>query len=376
MPTQSRERIIICQANRADDFELRRVLRENPMEGRIRVAFAREPSYFDAAQVEGDVVDVIVAKTMPSEKIVGFGTRSEKHCFVNGRPGRIGYLSGLRIQAEYRNGLVLAKGYRLLKQAHGAGSVQLYLTTIIDDNDQAKKILTSGKAGLPTYHDLGLFYTLSIRPSAHRNGNSQKGVRIRTAAKKDIKSLVRFLNQHGSQRQFYPVYKEEHFCQTQGLLRGLKLEKVYLAKENDRIVGSLAIWNQKAFKQSIIAGYGRSVRILRRAYNLFTAINKRPTLPNPGTYLNCQSLALVCIEKDRLEIFDTLLQNVLHNAHESKNLHSVLIGFHERDPLLAIARQRPHVEYLSRLYVVHWQDGDSAFHSLDGRIPYLELGAL
>ena len=149
-----------------------------------------------------------------------------------------------------------------------------------------------------------------------------------------------------------------------------------LAKANDQIVGTLAIWNQKPFKQSVIAGYSKPVRFLRGAYNVFAAINKRPTLPKPGTNLNYQPLALVCIEKDRLEIFDTLLQNVLHDAHESKNLHSVLIGFHEKDPLLTIAKQWPHVEYLSRLYVVHWEDGGSAFHSLDDRIPYLELGAL
>ena len=94
-------------ATPADDADLRRVLAETPMDGRIAISFRREPSYFDAAVVEGDFHQVIAVRDGHDGKIVGMGCRSVRSRYVNGRLDRIGYLSGLRLLAEHRSrGLV------------------------------------------------------------------------------------------------------------------------------------------------------------------------------------------------------------------------------------------------------------------------------
>jgi hypothetical protein len=118
------------------------------------------------------------------------------------------------------------------------------------------------------------------------------------------------------------------------------------------------------------------VQKLRWIYNLYSNVSGRPILPKPGTVLNYLTLALICIENDRLDIFDNLLKKILFDNHKNKQLHSLLIGLHERDPLLNVAKQMSYVEYLSRFYVVHWKDDEDVFRSLDKRIPYFELGAL
>ena len=53
-------------ATRADDAELRSILAATPMDGVISLSFRREPSFFDAAIVEGDSALVGIQRLVPS----------------------------------------------------------------------------------------------------------------------------------------------------------------------------------------------------------------------------------------------------------------------------------------------------------------------
>ena len=360
-------RVEIVDATRKDDAALRDVLRRNPMPGNISVAFEREPSFYDALEVEGEENYVVAARCKANGKLVGFGTRSIKQAYLNGKPTAIGYLSSLRLDAKYRNGLAVARGYRRLKAVHIVGNVSHYFTTIIDDNHLAKKLLTSGKAGLPEYIDAGRFFTLALRPSAQQ---SLTGQAIRQANSSDIESIIELLNREGKKKQLFPVYTAEHLTSQKGLLRGLDLRNILLAFNNNKLIGIMGLWNQSSFRQSIIQQYSSLIHLMRYFYNPISLITDGPTLPIPGK-LNYAVIALCCIRDNCIDTFNNLLNQTLY---ESQNLHSVLLGFHETDPLLAALKKRPHIPYISRLYYVYWENDVSP--KPDGRTPYLELGAL
>src|SRR5262245_42644858 len=54
-------RLAVSIAGPQDDADLRRLMRETPVTGAVSVAFAREPSFFFAAGVEGDT-DTVIAR--------------------------------------------------------------------------------------------------------------------------------------------------------------------------------------------------------------------------------------------------------------------------------------------------------------------------
>jgi hypothetical protein len=54
----------------------------------------------------------------------------------------------------------------------------------------------------------------------------------------------------------------------------------------------------------------------------------------------------------------------------------LLVGLHETDPLLSIARQYSGREYVTRLYIVYWSNEVPDVGRLTHSAPYLELGAL
>src|SRR5438552_11468240 len=103
-------------ATEADDADLRRVLAETPMPGRIAVSFRREPSYFAAAEVDGHFRQVVAGRDLDTGRLIGFGSRSIRRVFVNGQPADVGYLSALRLLPEHRNLGLMARGYAFFRK--------------------------------------------------------------------------------------------------------------------------------------------------------------------------------------------------------------------------------------------------------------------
>ena len=85
--------------------------------------------------------------------------------------------------------------------------------------------------------------------------------------------------------------------------------------------------------------------------------------------------ALPVVADDAPAVFSDLLSALCQLCRGGPWSH-LLVGLHERDPLLSVARRFQSACYTSLLYLVCWPDGDPARLALDGRAEYLELGSL
>ena len=205
-----------------DDADLRQVLASTPMAGRMVVSFQREPSWFDAAVVDGFERQVVACRDSTSGRIIGFGCRSLRELFVNRQPATVGYLSSLRVLPEHRNLGLIARGYAFFRKLHQDARTPFYLTTIAEGNDLAMRILTSGRAGLPMYHAAGRYHTMAIPLGGEVAPRVQsESLTIRSATITDLIAITDFLTKVGSQHQFFPHYRPNDFVAPFGLLRGL-----------------------------------------------------------------------------------------------------------------------------------------------------------
>jgi hypothetical protein len=353
------------------DAELRRILAETPMPGRVVVSFRREPSYFAAAVVDGGFHQVIAARDRAADRLIGFGARSVRDRYVNGRVEPIGYLNSLRGLAEYRNRGLLARGYAFFRKLHADGRTRLYLSTIAEGNDTALAVLTSGRAGLPAYHFAGNYHTAAL-PLGQRRASTAGG--IRPATEQDLPAVLSFLNSVGPRRQFFPRYGVEDFFQPQGTFRDLRPADLFLAYRGGRLVGTLAGWDQHAFRQTVVQRYETPLRWLRPFYNGWARFRSLPGLPAPGQPFPYVTAALPLVADDDPAVFAALLENVLARPRRGRGY--LLLGLHEADPLLAVVRSYRAAWYTTRLYLVCWEDGEGLRAGLDARPPYLELGSL
>ena len=360
-------------ASQVDNSELIQFSRESEMPGELQFIFDRAPDYFHALRVEGKHSEVMICRGGPANALVGTGHRSIKPAFLNGQSAAMGYLSGLRLHKSFRNGLVMARGYKCLRELHSKGPAKVYLTTVMENNTLAKRVLASGRLGLPNYHDLGRFCCMALSLRTHWSSADDQNVRVRHASAADGAAVIAFLRDYGRLKQFFPEYTVEDFGE--GLLPHLEWKDVFLAFRGDALLGVVAAWDQRVSRRWQITAYGPRMAYLRPLLNIFAKLRGMPQLPRTNSLLSYFILSLVCIQKNDANVFNSLMEAVIR---EKRNAYDFfLAGFHERDPLLSCLQKQPHLPLPSRLYAVAWEDGAETVRNLDpALVPYLELGSL
>ena len=370
MPSQYRFEL----ATPDDDAQLREVLAATPMPGAIQIAFRREPSYFAAAEVEGAFRQSIACRQVAENRIVGCGSRSVTMRWVNGHKQPVGYLSQLRLLPSVRRQGLMSRGYKFLRQLHSDGRTPFYLTTIAEDNHLAMRLLTSGRAPLPCYHDAGRYRTLVMTRQWLPKIEAHIDVSVRRATADDRPAVLEFLADEGQRRQFFPQVQEPDLFTSGGMFRGLTPSDLWLAWRGKKLCGTLGVWDQRAFRQQQIVGYEGSLRWLRGAYNRLAPAIARPSLPATGAIIACRFAAIpVTAAHD-----PKLIQLLLRHALTESLLHgeSLLFGVHENDPWQPLLRRMAPLGYTTRLFLVCFADGQTMLDQFDGRPPYLELGCL
>lgn len=342
------------------------------MPGAMQIAFRREPSYFQAGEVEGSFRQTVVCRH--GEQIVGCGGRSIAARWVNGAPQPIGYLGRLRLLPQHRRQGLVPRGYAFFRKLHADGRTPLYLTTIAADNRIALDQLTSGRAGLPQYHDAGRYHTLVMTRRRLPPAVAVTGLTLRRAALDDRPAILEFLAAVGPRRQFFPHLAADDLFADRGLYRGLAPSDVWLAWRDGRLCGTLGVWDQRTFRQSQIVGYSGGLRLARPAYNLVAPLVARPQLPRPGAMLACRFAAFPLTCDDEPAVLAALLHVALRESLAPGE--SLLCGMHETDPLRAVLDRFAALRYVTRLFHVCFADGESHRDRLDGRPAYLELGSL
>jgi hypothetical protein len=351
-------------ATGADDAGIRHLLASSAVPGRIRIRYEREPSYFDGVATMG-TTQVLVARA--DEQVVGVACRSIRRMFINGEPADVGYLGQLRVDPQFRGRWLVLRGFRKLHELHRADPPRGYVTTIIEGNAEAEGVLVRLARGpMPRYRRLDRLVTLAL-PTAHAGAGKAAAV---AAA---LHTVVEFLNREGRKRNFFPVYDESSF--SDGTTRGFDPKDFVVIERHGELAGVAGVWDQSAYKQSIVDAYDPLTRAARPLYNAAARLMHRATLPKPGTVLRFGYGSFFCVANDDASVARELITQLLAAAR-ARGLDHLLLGFAESDPLLGVARAFRHVAYPAGIYTVAWDDGTDFHDGLDARPRYLEIASL
>jgi hypothetical protein len=359
--------------SRADDAALRQLLRENPMAGDVRISLEREPSYFAAAALEGHEHRTIIARE--GDRVVCAGGVSTRDRFVNGAPTRVGYLGGLRLDHAYRGRVsVIRRGFEMFRQLHEQSGIPIYFTSIMEENLPARRLLERGLEGMPTYHFLGEFITLVVRPPRRAAPPDASIVEGSDALLPQVCDL---LNREQAKYQFSPIWTPEDL-RSSDRCPNLQAQDFRLAVAQDSgPCACAAIWDQRSVRQAVVHGYSPLLARCRPAINLAATVLGRPHLPAVGQALAGAFVSHLASESSRPEITKSLLRQ-LCGAARARGVVYLFVGLDARDPRLEHLRSdfRPR-EYVSRIYAVYWEDVGEAFaRDLDDRLLAPELAIL
>jgi hypothetical protein len=355
-------------ATHADDAGIRRLLSSNPIPGKIRIRYEREPDYFAGCATMG-TTQVLVARA--EERVIGVACRAIRPMYINGQRADVGYLGQLRVDPHFRGRWLVLRGFRKLHELHQEAPPCGYVTTIIEGNDEAEGVLVRRARGpMPRYRKLDRLITLALPVwSAAAAATAFKAA----PAGAGLQEIVAFLNREGSRKNFFPVYEEQSF--SNGTTRGFDPKDFIVIERDGVLAGVAGLWDQSAYKQSIVDAYDPLTRAARPLYNTAAKVLRRATLPKPGTALRFGYGSFFCAANDDPGIARELITRLLAAARE-RVLDHLLVGFAESDPLLAAARTFRHVAYPAGIFTVAWDDGNDFHDSLDARPRSLEIASL
>jgi hypothetical protein len=359
-------------ASADDDAALRRAFSATPMEGGMRLAFEREPSFFEALRVQGDATQVIICEDTNTSEIIAIGTRCLGDAYVNGTLQRVGYLSDLRILPKWRKGTVLARGWKFLRSLDEDGIVDLYHTALFAENADARAALTQARASVPQYHPLGAFITAGIHPCRSAPPASPRLLHITRGTASELPRIVGFLNAHNSSRQFAPVHRVEDFAPG-GRWRDFRAEDFFLVRNGADLCGVAGVWDQAGFKQTRVLSYSGKWRWLYHLSRLTHRFLPVPRLPSPGEHFRFGYGCFMAGPSRDPHVFRLLVHAMRHEASKRGWAH-LLLSLHENDPLAPLLKDIPHTPFRGELFWLSPRSTAAVSHG--PLVPHVEAALL
>lgn len=327
-----------------DDVAVRALLREQPLGGAVRLSLEREPDTALAAAAEGDRRTLLVARGEDGA-VLACGQRTVRELWLDGKRVRVGYLGMLRRHPSLAGRVrLLADAFALLERTRQPDELRFDLTSIVTDNAPARRLLERGARGLPIYEPVARFATLVLpvpmRPPAPTAD---------LAGERDMPEVVTC---HGAiaRNLSFATVLDEATLRSSSRCPGLTPSDFTVLRENGRVVGCAALWDQRGFKQVVVRGYDRATALLRTPHNLAAPILRRPRLPalNEAFNLGCVALLAARAPADAARLIGSLF-----TLARRRGLDTLCAGFNAEDPALpAVRRAWGGVVYHSLIHAV------------------------
>ena len=333
----------VALATADDDAGLRALLQRSHLPGAVRVAFTREPRYADGEALAGATDTTIVHRT--DGVVDGMAHFAAHTLYRNGVARRVGYLGELRVEPEVpRRARALRDGFALLREVVAQAGVDGCVTSIVDDNTRARRVLEHGaRLGLPTYTPIASLTTIVAPVTRARPAPPAD-------APADRDELSDFLDRHARTRHLGLTWDAARW---DALARhGVGARDFVVRREHGRVVAAGALWDQRAFRQTVVCGYTGTLARVRPFANALARWGLMPPLPVPGSVLPMASVLGVAADSPA---HLAALWRMLAAAARACGLSWLAIARDARDLELALlqrlARGR---SYRPSLYDVHW----------------------
>lgn len=363
------ERFIFEVANLQDSAEILEILEEDDFDGRISLVYTRRPDGYSSFMKESGKVHLIVCRDTQYNKVVAIGVCAIREYFVNGKIEKVGYLLGLRLRKEYRGKFkILVTGYDFIHSITKQEGLYCYITTILNENVYAQKLLEKPRSFMPSYEPMGDYVVHIIKTRKKRKlGNT-----FRQVQESDIPRIIEFINNYGKQHQLYPVIREKDIVS--GAYPGLRISDFYIMEDfSGEILAAGAVWDQISYKQYVVKKYGG---VLNKIYPIscILPVFGYPSLPKPESVLKFFTLSFWAVKNNNVKVFERFINGI---SAVRDDYSFFVVGMHETHNLSGFLKRKSTITYSSKLYTVDWDKTHKTVNGLNRNSSiYLECGLL
>lgn len=264
--------------------------------------------------------------------------------------------------------------YRAIRGQHEKGHVPCYITTIISDNTSTRRLLEAGLSDMPTYQPLETLVTVTIpvRQAARRLST---GILVEQCSDDEIEALASRLESSGRNFQFHPAWTAENLRSAKRC-RGVRPADFFAVRDDAGIRGACCLWDQRAFKQTVVTSYSKRLTRVRPFFNVVAPLLRQPRLPSPGQNIQSAFLSHISVDQGDEAILLALIRYAARQA-ATREIDYLMLGFADRNPFSRFLQKHFSCHrYESMIYLVYWEDGREYASTIDERIPHPEVAIL
>jgi hypothetical protein len=313
--------MIIRPATPADNPALLALARETPMEGNLVIQVDRTPDYFQLARLQGRDQQILIAED--HGKITGMVGYALRNVRLNNRSQTIAYIGGVKVTRATKTGFTVFRLMNAVRTELVQAGISIGILLVLADNQRMLPLLT-GRAGLPVFHSVARFQICYYVPLW--NFRKQQIYTIYQATDKDYAELARLFESCMTKRALAPPEPNDYLADCLRQNPDFKLSNFWLArKPNGRLAAALSVWDQSAFKRTVILRYGGWLTLLKTL--------QRPLgfLPAPGQTLKELSFRHLLYRESELPSLRCLVRQVVRRYRSDYRLFR--FGFHRFEPL-------------------------------------------
>jgi hypothetical protein len=314
-------------AGTEDEAEIRALLRRSVIDGQIRLAFTREPSYQAGEGIAGSIDTTAVARH--DGRVCAMGRCSVQPLMRNGARTLVGYLGELRTDADTPGApRMLRHGYHLLAEQAIHDGAEGFVTAIARDNVRARQVLEhGGRMGLPRYRPLADLVTLLIPASRAAAREAAPPPANRHAADE----LAAWFAAQAAHTHLALAWGPDTWSTL--AKHHVTVDDACVATDGRRILAAAIVWDARAFRQTRVMGYRRTLAVARPMLNALAGLTGMPTFPQPGGVLAQGTLLAASVTSPTA--WHALLPLVRARA-AAKGLDMVALTLDERDPAVRL----------------------------------------
>jgi ribosomal protein S18 acetylase RimI-like enzyme len=323
----------IREATPGDNEQLIALSAACAMVGDISLRIDRGPDFFALNRLEGERWRLGVAES--AGRVVGCVAVSERRAFVNGREMRTGYVGDLKVHPHYRDTRIAdaLSHYAELGCAELPAAAPVMITVLAGNRAMERRL--SGPRGVSAFRRIATIRTHSIPILWPRNAAASDNVQIERARWSDLDQMIKLWGTVAPERQLAPVLTADRLAHWIRSAPGLDIDSYRIARSAmGELLGFLAAWDQRSFKQLTVVGYSRRMKTARTAFNTLATVIGSQRMPREGFSLNCATLTHACVPRDRPEVLRALLTSTYTDLRDT-DCSIMNVGLDTRDPLSA-----------------------------------------
>lgn len=360
----------IRDATPADNGQLIALAEQCSMVGDISIRMDRKPDFFALNRLEGESWKVGVAER--DGMVVGCVCVSERRAFVNGRELPTGYAGDLKVHPAHRD-MRIADELSLYAErgcAHLPPEAPAVITVLAGNRSMERRL--PGPRGVPKFMRIGTIRTHSIPILWRRAAIDPNSNRIVPAVWSDLDDMAALWGRVAPLRQLAPVLSANALRDWVRSAPGLDISSYQLARSTSgELLGFLAVWDQRTFKELNVVGYSPRMKAARAAFNLLAPVVGGERMPRAGSPLNCVSIAHICVPPKKSRVLRALTISAYNNLRGS-GCSFMNIGLDVRDPLTAAMEGLFAQPTDVNAYMLTTRNGAAPEH-LDGRPLHYEI---